>query len=156
MRITERLSKKSHIVEIIPVNQDDYKFITKKRFWFNWKEEKDQDVYKIQIVGTDDILGLMSLETFSNESRIEIRLLAVSKENRGNIKKYNHIIGNLIAFACIKALSLFGEFACISLIPKTQLIDHYKEEYLMLEAGNSLFLDGIELIQIIKRYDDEQ
>ncbi len=34
-------------VEILRVADRDYARITKKRFWFNWKEEKDQEVYKL-------------------------------------------------------------------------------------------------------------
>lgn len=119
------------------------------------KTERDYDVYKLRIRGTDDILGLVSLETLHEESRIEIRLLAVSKENRGMHKKYEHIAGNLIAFACIISVKLFGEWACVSLVPKTKLIDHYMTKYSMLQAGKSLFLDGRELIELIKRYDYE-
>jgi len=98
---------------------------------------------------------LVSLETFLDESRIEIRLLAVSKENMGKNKKYDHIAGNLIAFACIQSIKEFGEWACISLIPKTELIEHYKKKYSMLPAGKSLFLDGSELIQLIIEYDHD-
>lgn len=140
-------------MEIVPIEPKDYSQITKTRFWFDWSEERDHDVYKLRIIDSDDILGLVSLEVFADESRIEIRLLAVSKENRGKEKKYEHITGNLIAFAGIQSLKLFGEWACISLVPKTKLRDYYREKYLMLEAGRSLFLDGGELIEIIKRYE---
>ena len=155
MVIVERVSEKAYNVEIIPVVADDYKSITKSHFWFNWKEEKNYQVFKLQIDGTDEILGLLSLESFKEESRIEIRLLAVSKENRGKNKKYHHIVGNLIAFSCIQSLKLYGEWACVSLVPKTKLVDHYINKYSMLQAGKSLFLDGDQLIDIIKKYDHD-
>ena len=155
MLIVERTSGVSHKIEIAPVNEEDYKSITKSRFWFNWKEEVKYDVFKLQIKGTDEILGLISLERFADESRVEIRLLAVSKENRGKNKNYDFIVGNLIAFAGIESIKLFGEWACVSLIPKTKLIDHYKEQYYMKQAGKSLFLDGYELIRLIKNYDHD-
>ena len=155
MTVTEVKSGKKHKTEIVPIVAEDYESITKYRFWFNWKTERDYDVYKLRIRGTDDILGLVSLETLHEESRIEIRLLAVSKENRGMHKKYEHIAGNLIAFACIISVKLFGEWACVSLVPKTKLIDHYMTKYSMLQSGKSLFLDGRELIELIKRYDYE-
>ena len=103
----------------------------------------------------DEILGLMSLDTFESESRIEIRLLAVSKENRGKNKKYQRITGNLITFACQQAVKFFGEMACVSLIPKTQLIAHYCKSYYVIPAGKSLFIDGKELVQLITDYDQE-
>lgn len=155
MIIVERKSGVPYEIEIGPVDEDDYKLITKSRFWFNWKEEKNYSVYKLYIKGNDKILGLVSLETFLDESRIEIRLLAVSKENMGKNKKYDHIAGNLIAFVCIQSIKEFGEWACVSLIPKTELIKHYKKKYSMLRAGKSLFLDGSELIQLIIEYDHD-
>ncbi|MFH0756568.1 MAG: hypothetical protein V2B15_04705 [Bacteroidota bacterium] len=77
MRIADRVSGKNHDIEIAPVMADDYKVITKSRFWFNWREEKEFDVYKLKIKESSDILGLISLEAHPEESRIEIRLLAV-------------------------------------------------------------------------------
>ncbi len=153
MRIEERVSGKTHEIEIVPVIPLDYQEISKPRFWFNWNEETSNEVYKLRIEETKDILGLISLESIQRESRIEIRLLAVSRENRGENKKFDHIAGNLIAFACIRATTLFGEWACVSLTPKTLLINHYMKKYKMLQAGRSLFVDGLELIELIKRYD---
>jgi hypothetical protein len=142
-------------IDITPVDQLDYKLITKSRFWFDWKEERTNDVYKLCLKGIDDILGLVSLDIFPGESRIEIRLLSVSKENRGKDKQYDRVAGNLIAFSCMEAIKRFGAMACISLIPKTELIQHYMDKYDMLPAGNSLFLDGNELLQLIKNYDHD-
>lgn len=153
MRIVDRVSGETFVVEIIPVVHEDYRFLSKSRFWFNWKHEQEFDVYKLKIKESSDIYGLISLECHQDESRVEIRLLAVSRENRGKYKKYDHIAGNLIAFACKKAVEFFGEWACISLRPKTQLIDHYVEKYGMTQAGRSLFTDGHDLIELIQKYD---
>lgn len=153
MMIIEISSGKTHKVEILPVVEDDFRAITKSRFWFNWKDEKDNTIYKLVIKKTNVILGFISLEIIKSESRISIHLLAISKENRGANKNYDHIVGCLIAFAAKQSVKLFGEWACISLIPKTKLTEYYKRKYLMLEAGKSLFLDGRELIELIKKYD---
>ena len=152
MLIKEVRTGDRHKVEIIPVIPEDYKSITKSRFWFDWKEEREYYVYKLRIKGTDEILGLISLESHLKESRIEIRLLAVSEENWGQNKRYEHIAGNLIAFACIRSIELFGRWACVSLVPKTKLIQHYMEKYHMLIAGRHLFLDIERIKSLIKRY----
>lgn len=154
MWIEEMSTKKTLSIEIIPVNTDDYLTITESQFWFNWEKERAFDVYKLRI-RSHNILGLLSLKCHPEESRIEIRLLAVSKENRGRKKKFDHVAGNLIAFACIKAITLFGEWACVSLVPKTQLINHYMMKYEMVQAGQSLFTDGRELIKLIRRSDHD-
>ncbi len=153
--IEHRISKEFLVAEVIPIEEQDFKHITKIKFWFNWKKEKEHDVYKIRIKGTTGILGLLSLENHPEESRIEIRLLAVSKENRGRKRKYGHIAGNLIASACIRTLKQYGEWTCVSLVPKTDLIDHYMKKYKFQRAGRSLFLDGRELIELIRRYDHD-
>lgn len=156
MFIVDKETGESHRVEISPVSEDDYKVITKSKFWFDWKVEKNYHVYKLKIKGEDEIIGLISLDIFESESRIEIRLLAVSKENRGKDKKFHRIAGNLIAFAGKEAVKRFGEMACVSLISKTKLIEHYIQTYSMIPAGRSLFIDGIELIQLITDYDKER
>ncbi|RYM30854.1 N-acetyltransferase [Brumimicrobium glaciale] len=153
--VTNIASGESHRIEIIPVVGEDFGSITKERFWFNWNEEKNNEIYKIQIKGKKEILGLMSFEIIKSESRISIRLLAVSKENRGKNKKYDNIVGCLIAFSGKESIKLFGEWACISLIPKTKLKEHYQTKYSMLKAGKSLFLDGEELVELIRKYDYE-
>jgi len=153
MTIFERTTGKSLEIEILPVVEKDYKVINKSEFWFSWKEESNYTVYKLVIKGTNEILGLMSLDTFESESRIEIRLLVVSKDNRGRSKKYEQIVGNLIAFSCMQSLKLFGEMACVSLVPKTQLKNHYITKYGMLSAGRSLYVDGNELLILIRDYD---
>ena len=43
--------------------------------------------------------------------------------------------------------------ACVSLVPKTQLIRHYRQTYYMIPAGRSLFVDGKELSQLIRDYE---
>ena len=156
MYIVHAKTGKSHEIKIEPIRKGDYKLVTKSKFWFDWKKEKDFLVFKLKLKQKDEILGLISLDIFESESRIEIRLLAVSKENRGANKQYERITGNLIAFAGKEAVKRFGEMACISLVPKTQLIEHYINSYSMIPAGKSLFVDGIELIQLIHKYEKQR
>jgi hypothetical protein len=137
MTVVDVRTGESYEISISPVTKTEYGSLSKQQFWFNWKAEIDFDVFKLRIKGSDDILGLISLESIESESRIEIRLLAVSKENRGKNKKFDKIAGNLIAFAGIQAIKKFGEWACISLVPKTELIEHYQVKYFMIQAGRS-------------------
>lgn len=95
------MSNLRHSVEVKRLDDEDYKVITKSRFYFNWKTEKENDVYKL-VLG-DDILGVMSCR-YREDERMEIVLLAASKNNRGRNKRYDHVAGNLIAFACREGL----------------------------------------------------
>ncbi len=151
MVIFEKANGEEHKVKIEPLADKDYKKITKSRYFFDWKTEKENQVFKITLAGSDEILGLVSLIEH-NDKRIQVNLLAVSKENRGKKKIYKGIAGNLIAWACREAVKQFGEDACVSLIPKTKLVKHYMREYGMIEAGQSLFLSDEPLLMILEKY----
>ena len=94
----------------------------------------------------------MALIDYPDEYRVEIKLLASSIENQGRNKKYERIAGCMIAFACRMAESKYWKFACVSLIPKTRLIDHYQQKYNMSWNGVQLFLLDDMLFKILKEY----
>lgn len=137
---------------IEPVEDADFKKITKKRYFFDWNVEKSHSVYKLTLEGGSDILGLVSLHDFDNEQRIEIRLLAVSKENMGTGKNIEGIAGNLIVFAARRAVKKYGAMAAISLVPKTRLKTHYIDKFGFEPAGLSLFMEGNKLHRLLKEY----
>ena len=130
---------------------EDFKLITKSRYFFNWKKEKGKTVYKLLITGSDEILGLMTLESIPGEMLFEITLLATGKGNCGNEKQYEGIAENLIAYACREAVSQYGEDACVSLFPKTKLRPHYIAQYGMEEAGKQVFLAGPALFKLLQK-----
>lgn len=99
------------------------------------------------------MLGLISLIIYEEEKRVEIKLLAVSKENRGAKKQYGRIAGNLIGFACREATRLFGIEGCVSLVPKTELKQHYMREYRMKDAGCQIYLDAGASVRMLIRYE---
>ncbi|WP_300600846.1 hypothetical protein [Niabella sp.] len=155
MALVEVKTRKKKRVRITPVEDKDYKKLSKGRYYFSWKPFRSLTgviVYKLQIVDEDEILGVMALVDVSNESRIEIHLLACAKEHVGKHKVYDGIAGHLIAFACRLALKQYGSSACVSLVPKTRLKIHYMRQYGMLDAGWQLFLEGKALSNIILKY----
>ena len=144
-----------HKVVIEPVERDDFKVLTKKRYFFDWKEERDHDLYKLRIIDSNDILGLVSCEQIPEEWRIHIRLLTVSKENKGRLKKYQHIARNLITFISKIAVKEFAEFACVSLKPKRVIAQHYIDNYGMNITGATLSIEIIEILNLINIYDHD-
>lgn len=144
-------TRKQIIIEL--VEDRDYRKITKRHYWFDWKTEKDHLVYKLRLADSQDILGLMSLIHYQEEKRFAINLLAVSKENRGKQKVYEHIAGNLIAYACREVLKLYTLDGCVSLVPKTELRSHYIKKYGMFDAGWQLFLEGRSLLNLLTKYE---
>jgi hypothetical protein len=140
-------------VNVEKVEVRDYRLLTKKRFFFPWREFRGKsDIYKLRMTGDEKILGVMALMRFPDEQRIEIKLLASSIENVGKEKLYEGIARCLIAYAGREAVKDYGEMACISLIPKTELKPHYIAEYGMKDAGWQIFMEGEALTDFIKRF----
>jgi hypothetical protein len=149
------MTVESHNVEIDSVESGDYKNLTKSRYFFDWKDEKDQEVYKIRISGTSDILGLISVERIPEEWRIHIRLITVSKENKGAAKKYEHIAGNLITFVSKIAVLEYADLACVSLKPKAAIAQHYIDKYGFNITGVTLSVEITEILDLINIYDHD-
>lgn len=153
MYITELISNEKLLVHIQKVEKTDFKQITVRRYLFNWKLLKDRcNIYKLTLRGNEDILGLIALIDYPAEERTEIKLLVSSIENIGKGKKYDRIAGCLIAYAGREAVKKFGNYPALSLVPKTELRQYYIEKYQMTDAGWQLYLEGVQLFNIINEY----
>ncbi len=155
MNIIEVLTGEICPIEVLHLENTDYKSLSKTRYFFDWKEEKKEEVYKLVLKGQKDILGLVSIERIPSEWRIHIRLLTVSKENKGKEKKFDKITGNLIAFVAKIALADFGQMACVSLRPKSLIAQHYMTKYKMNITGMTLSLEVPEIVNLINKYDHD-
>lgn len=153
MNIKEVSTGKVFQIEILPVEKADFKSLTKGRYFFNWKDEENEELYKLVLKGENAILGLISIERIPSEWRVHIRLLTVSIENKGAKKIFDKIAGNLIAHAAKIAVAEYGELACISLRPKSEIARHYIDKYKMNVTGLTLSLEVPEIIDLINLYD---
>ena len=153
MEVLEVKSGLRKPVVVRAVEEKDFKLLTKRRYSFRWKALKGvAEIYKLQIEKQEDILGVMGLVDVQEEQRIEIRLLANAKENKGRDKVYDRVAGCLIAFACNRASEKYQGEACVSLVPKTNLVKHYMHKYHMVHKGRQLCLEKEALYYIIKKY----
>jgi hypothetical protein len=160
MKITHAASGEEREVAIDPVGESDFKKLTKKRYFFDWRQEATTaKLFKLHLSGDDDIKGIMAVIDHPSEARIEIRLLAESRENvvlkNEKVKKnkeYERIAGNMIAFAVRMAVKAYGEKACVSLKPKSEIKHHYMNEYGMQDAGLQVYLELTSLINILNKY----
>ncbi|GAB3162604.1 N-acetyltransferase [Telluribacter humicola] len=141
---------------IEPLTSSDLSKLTPRDFYFNWKDFEDTDLWKLRLQDSNEILAAMSLTGFPSESRIEINLIASRRNNVGPEKQYDRVAGCLIGWACRLAVGKYGVDACVSLTPKTQLINYYKNKYSMLSAGTQLYVDGPTLYQLIQTYIDHE
>lgn len=153
MIVIETKTKQELKIEIKSIEKDDFKLLTKKRYFFDWKKEKKQEIFKLTLEGTKDILGLISIERIPEEWRIHIRLLTVSKENKGKKKEYENIAANLITHVSKIALREYAELACVSLKPKSRIAQHYIEKYGMNITGYTLSIELPGILNLIKKYD---
>jgi len=140
-------------IEISEVVEKDFEIIDEEKYFFDWNEYKgSHKVYKLMISKEPQILGLMALREFQNEYRVEVSLIACSRENYSQSKRYDKIAGCLLAFACREAIKTYGYMAAVSLKPKTVLKEHYQRKYGMKSAGISLFLEGEGMLNLINEY----
>lgn len=154
MTIIEIAGKRSVPVIVERVEKADFRNITKSRFSFRWEElTKVAELYKLVFADKPIIIGLMALIDFPSECRIEIKLLASSVENVGKGKQYEGIAGCLIAYAAKKSIENYSSLASISLMPKTEIRQHYIKKYNMKPAGQHVFLEGGALLNLVNIYD---
>jgi hypothetical protein len=156
MNIVEVSTGKIYPIEILPLENTDYKLLSKTRYFFDWKAESEQEIYKLVMTGQNDIQGLVSLERIPSEWRIHIRLLTVSNENKGPGKLFDKIAGNLITHVAKIAVAEYGELACVSLRPKSSIAQHYIDKYNMNITGMTLSLEFPEILNLINQFDHDE
>ena len=101
--IVNTISGDSLPTDVIEVNAQDLKLVTKTRGWnFNWKGELKKDgtkVYKLTVVNNSDIIqGLLSME--DKGDHIFVILVENAPFNIGKKKLYEGVPGNLFAYVC--------------------------------------------------------
>ena len=131
INLTNRKDKNSLAAIIEQLIESDYPLIKDSReYSFDWSLERYNDVYKIYLTSNeDDILGLISLCDYPEETRIHINLLELSRENTGQTKKIENVSGSLIAFA-VKIAFKKGYDGMVTLEPKNnKLTTHYRDNY---------------------------
>jgi len=136
---------------VIPCSSEELQQLDGNRFEFDWLSESSFTVFRLEILSSNEILGLMSIDLVPLELRLEIRLLELSKENVGRKRRFENVAGILIASAC-KISFKMGFFGFVSLIPETQFIKHYQAKYGFEQYGRHLAVDMEKSQSLIKKY----
>ena len=128
--IEDRLTGERHFIDILPLRRHDLKQVLKKNGWhFDWRSEFKYEhyaVYKLVIQNDSMVQGIIILEIRSGF--IYLPLIETAPHNFGRNKKYLHVAGNLIAFACKTSFDL-GFDGEVAFTPKTRLVNHYMKNY---------------------------
>lgn len=124
-----------------------------EKFSFDWRAEKNYEVYKVIRQGDDSqkALGLMSLVDVASELRIHVNLIENANENKGQNKLIDNVAGCLLAYAAQLAFER-GYMGFVSLLPKTSLIPMYAEKYGFSQYGRNMAISGNESIELIRRF----
>ena len=139
--------------QVLPVQDEELKHFTSKKYFFSWKKEQGKAaLFKLCLKADEEVLGLIALVDHPTDQRIEIKLLACSREDFGKDKMHERITGCLIGFACREAVKKHADKACVSLLPKTVLREHYKAKYGFLDGGPHLFVEGTSLLHLLNEY----
>jgi hypothetical protein len=152
MFLINRKNEQKVLSEIVAISETELSDILEEdNFEFDWQQETDYDLYALRVLDNKNTVGLMALKDVKDELRIEIILLESSKDNIGASKTYQNIAGCLIAWACRLAF-IKGYYGFVSLIPKTRLIEHYKNAYGFEQFGRQLAVDTEQSHSLIKKY----
>lgn len=126
---------------VTPLLKSDLIHLTVKQGWLNsnWKkefQEPNRSVYKLLVVGSDEIQGLISFEIA--QGYIDIFLVESAPWNVGSESQVFKGVGaHLFAYACKVSFELgFGGVTAFS--SKTNLIKHYQEKLGAVRIGGHL------------------
>ncbi len=131
------------------------KNITKKQGWlFDWKKEFKEparDVYKLTTVNNLSIIqGLISMEVKSDH--VYMHLLENAPFNKGKVKVYSGVAGNLDAFAC-KLSFQRGHEGNVSFLSKSQLVEHYEKTLGAFHfGGRIMIIETNSALKLIQKY----
>lgn len=151
MFVVEQETKTKIQVELVKQERHQIELLSKDDFEFDWSAELAHTIVSLQLVETSEVIGLVSFEIVQEELRIEINTLELSKNNVGQNKTYDRIAGILISYVC-KISFQYGFFGFVSLVPKTLLIDHYKQKYGFEQYGRQLAIDFDRSEYLIEEY----
>lgn len=141
--------------EVLPLTLLDLKILTKKNKWlFDWKFEFKQsgrELYKLTIVGNPHIIqGVICVEVKSDH--VYMHLVENAPFNKGKIKMYSGVAGNLVAFACQLSFQR-GYEGNVSFISKSQLVRHYEETLGAVHfGGRVMIIETRAALKLIDRY----
>lgn len=141
--------------DISIITTNDLKIVSKKNGWlFNWRDEFKEparDVYKLTIVNNLTIIqGLISLEVKTDH--VYMHLVESAPFNKGKIKMYSGVLGNLVAFAC-KLSFQRGYDGNVSFLSKSQLVDHYEKTLGAFHfGGRVMIIETQAALKLINKY----
>ena len=140
--------------EIIRVFSKDIKQIKTIDWQFNWREQlkyNERETYKLVVRNNQKIIqGLISLS--DQGDHIYMHLIESAKFNKGKMKVYTGVPGNLVAFACKLSFDK-GYEGYLAFDAKTILVRHYQETlYATHFKGTKMIIETPAALRLINQY----
>lgn len=154
VRRSDGLKLEAFISEVVAT---DYKLVVDSRqYLFDWRLERFSDVYKLTLASdSEQLLGMMSLDDYPEQERLNINQLEVNRANRGRNKLVDGVAGCLIAYAARRSFSL-GYGGMVTLESKYKLIEHYQTAYGFIDAGHVMVIYGPQSSKLISKYLEDE
>jgi hypothetical protein len=149
------ISGDSFSTEITILTKAELKIVSKKNGWlFNWTEEFKnpiREVFKLTIVGNPNIIqGLVCIEVRSDH--VYMHLVENAPFNKGKLKMYAGVAGNLVAFVC-KVSFQRGHEGNVSFLSKSQLVEHYEKTLGAFHfGGRVMIIETNSALKLIGKY----
>lgn len=150
-------------VKIEKVADKDFSAIKKSRkFDFDWRKYKGEEVYKLCIDGFDEILGLMRVIDHPEPlyDYLEIDVIEISKDNQGKDSGLGRIGGCLLGYASLLS-EQYGHEGFLGLIAKNKKASLFHKKYgfqyigSMAVLGERMISDTANSIELVKEYIDK-
>ncbi|MCF6268138.1 MAG: hypothetical protein L3J41_00335 [Melioribacteraceae bacterium] len=138
----------SDIVDV-PSKNDGWNFD-----WQELKSEPGTKTYALKMKGNkSSIEGMLHLKIAHGMQVMDI--IEIAPHNIGSQnKKYDHVAGSLIAFACRESFKLENEYkGYLTFVSKSKLIEWYIKKYGAEQAvGQKMFIEPEISIKLIDKY----
>ncbi|PWA12327.1 hypothetical protein DCC39_06835 [Pueribacillus theae] len=155
VKVHRKLSKSETFTgNVEPLNLDDLPGVSpsKHGWFFDWRTEFNnprREVYKLIILGSPDIQGLISFEY--DEGFVLVRFLESSPDNRNRWGLF--IAHPLLAFVCMKSFESGNDgIVCIESKINPRLIRYYESLGARYIGNNRLVIFELESIRLRKLY----
>ena len=140
--------------EIYRLSNKDIKQIKNIDWQFHWKEQimvPERKIYKLVIKNNIKVIqGLISLS--DQGDHIYLHLIESAKFNKGKMKMYAGVPGNLVAFACKLSFEK-GYEGFLAFDAKTILIKHYQDTlYATHFKGTRMIIETPAALRLINKY----
>lgn len=129
---------------------------------FNWldKDLKDSEIYKLCIVGDNNIQGLVAITDYQKDMAVYVNIAESAPHNLGKGKKYSGVGGHLFAIAAkISYDKGYGGFLFMD-AKNTELVEHYRNTLGAVLIGRPhpyrMFVDEENAIKLLNTYTFEE